>query len=258
MKNYIRIALLYIVIQGIGMAMMYYGFGIVYGEPGMANVVLWVEIILALLVVFYVRRTASWRAVGFGKINWLQTLWIVPNLLLVLLPTLGILAALVTGNLGGEALLGVVTAGALTLLVGFAEEAMFRGIVLRGALQDHGVYVAMLISALTFTLLHMVNVLGGLPPGDLPNHLFSQLLYGAFMAPLALLIRNLVPLILLHFMWDFSVLAGALAPTGAQSDLLVLLPGLSSPIQIVLTVILWVVVLLLRKKDNLQLEKSES
>ena len=42
MKNYIRIALLYIVIQGIGMAMMYYGFGIVYGEPGIANVVLWV------------------------------------------------------------------------------------------------------------------------------------------------------------------------------------------------------------------------
>ena len=176
-------------------------------------------------------------------------LWIAPSLLMVLLSSVGILTRIDPSNLSSSVLLPLLTVGILTLLVGFAEETMFRGIVLRGALKGHGVFTAMLISAVLFALLHVVNIFGGLPVESLPNDQFSQLMYGLFMAPLALLIGNLTPLIIYHALNDFSVLASMVVPvSGSQPIVFSLLPGFAYPVQISMTVIAWVVVFVLWRR----------
>ncbi|MEZ4673948.1 MAG: CPBP family intramembrane glutamic endopeptidase [Caldilineaceae bacterium] len=152
-------------------------------------------------------RYASWREVGYDKISWVNTLWVLPFLIASGIITVTIFRAALQPGVAFSALVGVMAAALLALIVGFCEETMFRGIVLRGALLRHGLFVSILISAVAFMLLHVVNVLGGNPLSDMPSHLSSQIWYGLLMAPLALKIRNLIPLILVHAMWDFSSLA---------------------------------------------------
>lgn len=248
-SKYLQFAFLYLIIQGIGLADMYYGFNVIYGTPEMTNALLLVEIILGILVVYYVRRHASWRQVGYGDIRWLHVLWLVPLALFAALADIAFLARIDVNNLQGSMVFDIVVTATVTLLVAFTEETMFRGIVLQGALRRHGPFIAMIISAVLFALLHALNILGGMPLADLPNHFFTNLIFGLLLAPLALLIGNLIPLILFHFLYDFGVLESLIIPVGAdQPALLEQISDLGFPVQIVMTVVLWAVVFFTRRR----------
>jgi membrane protease YdiL (CAAX protease family) len=252
-SKYLQFAFLYLIIQAIGLADMYYGFNVVYGTPEMTNALLLVEIILGILVVYYVRQHASWREVGYGDIRWLHVLWLAPLLLLAALADIAFLLRIDVSNLQGSMIFDILVTAAVTLLVAFTEETMFRGIVLQGALRRHGPFVAMAISAILFALLHAANVFGGMPLVDLPNHFFVNLIYGLLMAPLALLIGNLTPLILFHFLYDFGVLESLIIPVGAdQSALIGQILNLDFPVQIGMTIILWVVIYFTRQRYDFQ------
>jgi hypothetical protein len=76
-------------------------------------------------------------------------------------------------------------------------------------------------------------------------------LYGLFMAPLALLIGNLTPLILLHFLWDFVILsAGQITSAQGLPALFSLTQVLVNPIQWVMTVAAWVAVFMLWRRGE--------
>ena len=110
----------------------------------MAGVVLWAEIILAA---------------PCGKIRWVHVLWTAPGLVLAVLAAVGAFSLIASANPSSGEILGLVTVGLLVQLVGFAQETIFRGFVLRGALKSHNVFTAMLISAVLFAPLHVINVL---------------------------------------------------------------------------------------------------
>jgi membrane protease YdiL (CAAX protease family) len=250
-SKYLQFALLYLIIQGIGLADMYYGFNVVYGTPEMTNVLLLVEIILGILVVYYVRRHASWQEVGYGDIRWLHVLWLVPLGIFAAVADIAFLARIDVSSLQGSMVFDIVVTAAVTLLVAFTEETMFRGILLQGALRRYGPFIAMAISAIFFALLHVLNVLGGMPLAELPNHFLANLIFGLLMAPLALLIGNLIPLILFHFLYDFGVLESLIIPVGSDPPaLLAQVLDLDLPLQIVMAVILWVVVYFTRKRTD--------
>lgn len=80
------------------------------------------------------------------------------------------LAALSTSNLwGGVSLTASVPEAALfiltMLLVGFLEEVIFRGLLLR-ALLPKGIVSAVMIASLTFGLGHIINLINGAPLAD--------------------------------------------------------------------------------------------
>jgi len=77
-------AVIFIVLAGILAAIQYYGLRVAYAAKEEAQIVVFAEIILVGVIVFYVRRYASWREIGFGKISWLRVLWIAPVLILTL------------------------------------------------------------------------------------------------------------------------------------------------------------------------------
>ena len=257
LRNYLLFAVIFIAVEALGMAIMYHGFGVEYSSDRFPYYVIWTQVALALLVFFYVKRYASWQEVGYGKIQWVHMLWIAPNLLLAVVSAASALVMIASSSPSSQEILGVVTVAVLTLIVGFAEETMFRGILLRGALARYNVFLAMLISAVGFSLLHSVNVLGGEPAGSVVSQMGSTLLYGLFMAPLALLIGNLTPLVLLHFLWDFNVLAVGQVPSAdASQGLLGITQVVSSPVQWVMTVVAWVVVFVLWRRGEFRNEKE--
>lgn len=93
---------------------------------------------------------------------------------------------------------------ALTLAVGFVEEVFFRGMMLN-ALRGRGLWRAALITSLLFGLTHAMNVLGGTSAFDAVAQIFYATAIGFAYAALVLKKGILWPLVIAHFLIDFSV-----------------------------------------------------
>ncbi len=107
-----------------------------------------------------------------------------------------------------------------TLLVGWSEEVMFRGIWLRGLFRSFGIWVAILGSSLIFGAIHVLNVF---LTGDLRGALLqagAAFLSGVFLAAVRLRTGSLWTGIVLHGLWDagtFLVAAGATTAAAAPA-----------------------------------------
>jgi membrane protease YdiL (CAAX protease family) len=101
----------------------------------------------------------------------------------------------------------VIGFGLFTLMVGFAEEGLIRGIVLR-ALQPAGVMRAALLSSLIFGLGHLANVWQGATlAATLIQVAFSTLL-GIGLAGARVYAGSIWPAIALHTLLDLFDIAG--------------------------------------------------
>lgn len=115
---------------------------------------------------------------------------------------------------------------------------MYRGIVLHAFLTTNRVRWAMLVSAIAFSLLHAVNVFGGVALLGVPMQLIMTFLFGFLLAPLMLKLNNIVPLIIFHWLWDFVLFAAPLL--GEQTNTAVnAIAFLNIPIEIIIGIVLW-------------------
>jgi membrane protease YdiL (CAAX protease family) len=107
-----------------------------------------------------------------------------------------------------------------TMLVGWSEEVMFRGVWLRGLHRSFGIWVAILGSSLIFGAIHVLNVF---LTGDLKGAVIQAMaafLSGVFLAAVRLRTGSLWTGIVLHGLWDagtFLVAAGATATPAAPT-----------------------------------------
>jgi uncharacterized protein len=107
-----------------------------------------------------------------------------------------------------------------TLMVGWSEEVMFRGIMLRGLFRSGGIWVAILGSSVLFGAMHVLNVF---LTGDLRGAVIqagAAFLSGVFLAAVRLRTGSLWTGIVLHGLWDagtFLVAAGGAATAGAAA-----------------------------------------
>jgi membrane protease YdiL (CAAX protease family) len=133
--------------------------------------------------------------------------------------------------------------GFVTFLVGTGEELAFRGILLHSFLGDRSsrtrVALAMLVSAIGFSLLHSVNSFGGEPLQDVLSQLAYTFRFGLLFAPLMLRLNNIVPLMIVHWLWDFVQFS-----TLISGDVAILaFDYLQAPIEITTALVLWYLVL---------------
>lgn len=104
---------------------------------------------------------------------------------------------------GLDLLVPVVLAG---VGVGFAEETMFRGIVLR-ALRTHGRPEAwvMMISSVWFGFFHLTNLANGSPLGATLGQCITASLTGVALYLFRRWSGRLLPAMVAHGLWDISV-----------------------------------------------------
>ncbi len=100
----------------------------------------------------------------------------------------------------------IATFAVLMLLVGFAEETFFRGLILR-ALRPAGLYLAVILSALLFGLPHLLNALSGIwdPVFTLVDSL-AAVGIGITFAAFVVRTGSIWPPILLHALINFNSL----------------------------------------------------
>jgi uncharacterized protein len=100
-------------------------------------------------------------------------------------------------------------AGANTLLVGFSEEVMFRGILFHATKASFGYAGAVAITAAVFGLMHVLNGLITGKPVRAVEQAFLTVLFGYWIGAVRLYLSTIYPLIIIHWLWDFGLFAGA-------------------------------------------------
>ncbi len=100
---------------------------------------------------------------------------------------------------------------------------------------------AMLVSAIAFSLLHAVNVFGGVPLLAVPIQLLNTFQFGFFFAPLMLKLNNILPLIIYHWLWDFvQIMAGSLVDEQTATAMkMKSIVQFGDPIQLILGIVMW-------------------
>ena len=140
-----------------------------------------------------------------GMTRWLQNgkalLWLLP------------MWVLSTGNLWGGAGLryepvNTVMAFLSFLLVGVAEEIVFRGFLFNGMKKTGSLTAAVIVSAVTFGMGHIVNLLTGQATGETLVQVIFAVSWGFLLTFAYLKGGSLLPCIMIHGLIDaFSVFA---------------------------------------------------
>lgn len=116
-----------------------------------------------------------------------------------------------------------------TLFVGISEEMMFRGLLFSGLYKRYSYWVACLGVAVLFGLVHVLN---GFITGDFVSGLlqaglvaFSGLLFMAMRLGMG----SIIPVIIMHWLWDFSIFINPPEGVGEGIGLIVGLIAVVSP-----------------------------
>lgn len=203
-------ALIYTALIGIGMFTSYHINGVSYESPNMIKTLVWFEIIMTALAFFMAKKYFSWQELGFGKFNVKNILWLVPMFIVGTIMLLYLVFFTIDNadNITNKQWQLFYLVGFTTLLVGISEELVYRGIVFTSFIKENKVK-AVLISSLAFSLLHSVNVLGGLTLSSMLSQMLMTFIAGLFFAFVRMKINNIIPLMLFHWLWDFSLIGRA-------------------------------------------------
>ena len=160
------------------------------GLYGIAN--LGLTVVAAVLITMM----GWWKVVGFRATEKPGDLWF------FIIPFLPLIVNLIPGS-QVDTLFRLVEILAITLMVGFVEEAFFRGLMLN-ALKAHGFWRAAIITSVLFGLTHAMNVLTGKTVAEDAAQIFYAMAIGFAYAGLVLKKGILWPLVLAHFLIDFT------------------------------------------------------
>lgn len=158
------------------------------------------EILLVLIVLFPVLVLRWGFATGFLRgINGQGLVICIVPIILIAGPSL-LALPVVAGQAPG---IIVASALVLSLLVGIAEEGMFRGLLV-SSLLPKGIWPAVLISAVLFAATHLVNLLSGTSWGYVFGQLVLAFGIGVLFATLRLRTGSIWPGIILHATRDLA------------------------------------------------------
>lgn len=154
------------------------------------------KIIISIFAIILLSTLGWWREAFFvPPSKW--KMW-VPFLPLLLLP---ILSALVSDfNVSDP--VQIAFFALYTLVVGFAEEAIVRGLMLR-TLRPKGLMQAVFLSSLIFGLMHLANLMMGTDLGSTITQVIYATLIGIAFAGTLEAGGSIWPLIIIHALVDF-------------------------------------------------------
>jgi hypothetical protein len=158
---------------------------------------------LSVLVIGALSALGWWRAIGFTRPAQPRHLFFFLPLFLPVLINLGV-------GLNVPSPLRFVELLAIACLIGFAEEAIFRGLMLN-ALKARGRWQAAVITALLFGLSHSLNLLSGKSGIAILIQIAYALAIGFAFAALVLKNGILWPLVIAHMLIDFTGFIGGAA-----------------------------------------------
>lgn len=183
-----------IVVYGLAGTVAHFGGFSEQGLNALANTV------LSVLAAGSLSALGWWGLVGFGRLGHASDLWHVAPLLLPVAINLAFGFEITASALLLQLL-------AASLLIGFAEESIFRGLMLN-ALKARGPWTAAIVTTVLFGLSHSLNLLSGRSGVDILIQVAYALAIGFGFAAVALRTGLIWPLVIVHALIDFTAFIG--------------------------------------------------
>jgi hypothetical protein len=148
--------------------------------------------------------------------------------------------------------LSVLSAGYLallavgTLLVGFSEELLTRGLLLVGFRGSASEVLSWFWTSFLFGLVHALNLFVGQSPRDTMQQVVSAFLLGSALYVTRMATGVLVAAMLVHAFWDFASLS--FTGSGAEATTLTAVGGVLNYVTIVLALVSVVVILRAKRR----------
>jgi len=149
---------------------------------------------MALVLIIYLSIRRKWRsAIGFKPLHMISSgSWV------YYMPLVAVLMVILSKGLKPLSISEIIFFIFFTLLVGFLEETIYRGLIFHIMLQKSR-WAAVLVSSLLFGITHVLNALSGADASAIILQIVYSLLVGLTLALLMLKGGNIIPLILFHF-----------------------------------------------------------
>lgn len=157
---------------------------------------------IALTLIIYMSLKRKWGYLGFRPLSTIPSgswKYYAPLLIILLIISLKGFQEISTTD--------VVYYLLFTLLVGFVEETLYRGLIFKTLLAK-GIKTAVITSSILFSVTHMLNAIGGQSTSETVLQMVYALLIGAALSLLMLKNNNILPLIFFHFIHNFIQFAG--------------------------------------------------
>lgn len=197
--SHIVYAVIYMAIMAAGMYVSYHVFGYDYDNPKIDTVLIYFEFPMSVYAIcVYIK---NYKGTSFNKLK-MTFSFVMFSVLMILL----MVFYLIQGTYKQESqyfIYVVIT----TIFVAFSEEVMYRGIVLSGFLKKYTIVKAIVYSSILFALLHTVNILGGESIKSMLIQLANTFILGIVLACFRVKNKNIIPLILYHFIWDIILIS---------------------------------------------------
>lgn len=171
---------------------------------------------IILLIYTFMRNIKT--DVGFNSnLNMKHWIYIYPIIVITILLAL----VLIKGDINQNELLFVL---GNTFVVGISEELMFRGILLNSFIQKYSYLKSIIIVSLLFGTVHIAN---GFVTGDFfaaSKQAFIATFSGILFIAMRIKSINIIPAIIIHWLWDFVVFTYiTFIPKEAKAELVVLI-----------------------------------
>ncbi len=154
-------------------------------------------VVLSAVVCFLVSKLGRWSYYGFNSLKNIPMAKVLFLLPMIVLATLNLWNGFMNHNTLAENVLYII----FMLFVGFLEEIIFRGFLMR-ALMKENVVKAIVISSVTFGLGHIVNLLNGAELASTLLQLVYAIAIGFMLSVFTVKTNNIIPCIIFHGLFN--------------------------------------------------------
>ena len=206
-----------------------------------------IQLISSGYIVYIIKKFYKLEDIGFSKIKKDKLVWFVPYIF-ILIPMLYKFIEGIYKNISyfnSTTLISIVLILIGTVIAGFSEEIMFRGMLLntlKGKIH--------LISSLGFSVMHITTIFAGNTLIQALVNVIASSLLGFAFVPLAIILNNILPLAIFHTLWNFIIIASSTMGINISKVYL-----FCNPINIIISIILWTIIIKKQKKSTFSKNK---
>lgn len=194
MQEETAIAITYTSMMAISMYASKNLFGFTYDNPEIVKVLLFTQMAMLVYAIHSYRKNRK----GFdGRKCRIYPGIVIYGILILLTAAIHIKEAAYREY--GDMMFQVLLTNAI---VGISEELVYRGTIARLMLARKGRIYAVIGSSLLFSLLHAVNLLGGLHPSAMTVQLVNTFVYGILASTSMIASGTMIPFMFFHAIWD--------------------------------------------------------
>lgn len=185
-----------------------------------------IEIIVFLVALFLLLITSQKHVLKQGTKGFFKSLWSgMVILVLVLIGCLGFMMESTNNNVAFKSSLEIWSFVLFILLVGLAEEFLYRGIITDSILQRFGhtpggIVFSVISSAVLFGLFHFLNILSEQSLSATIIQVIATSMLGCLLGAIYVRHKNIYAVVLLHALLDYMVMqeSGLLAGHSIQYE----------------------------------------